>query len=203
MPTKNTKATKATNQEENKINENITVADSKELNAPVKKTTKAKTDKVKSTKEEKPKAVKAKAEQTKAKTKAEPKTPKAKTLDLTEKKELEDIELKTIVEAMSDKKAQNICSIDLREMGTSICDYFVICNANSTTAVLAIADNIEEEMIVKCKTKVARKQGGENAFWIILDYTDIVVHIFQTEYREFYRLEELWADAKKIEYKEE
>ena len=111
--------------------------------------------------------------------------------------------IKTIVEAIQDKKGKNICSLDLTNIGTSICDHFVICNADSTPAVLAIADNIEEEMLVKCNTKVLRQQGKENAFWIIMDYSDIVVHIFQTEYREFYRLEDLWADAVKKTYEDE
>ena len=59
---------------------------------------------------------------------------------------------------------------------------------------------IEEMMLEKCGRKVLRSQGKENSFWIILDYGDIVVHIFQTQYREFYRLEALWADAEKCEY---
>lgn len=112
-------------------------------------------------------------------------------------------EVRTIADAMLDKKAKNVCSLDLKSLGTSICDYFVICNADSTTNVLAIADNVEEEMIVKCNRKVVRMQGKENAFWIILDYSNIVVHIFQTEYREFYRLEDLWADSKITKYEEE
>ncbi|MDO4368006.1 MAG: ribosome silencing factor [Bacteroidales bacterium] len=111
-------------------------------------------------------------------------------------------EIATIAEAMLDKKAKNVCSLDLTKIGTAICDYFVICNADSTTAVSAIADNVEDEMINKCETKVVRKQGQENAFWVILDYGNIVVHIFQTDYREFYRLEDLWADAIKKEYEE-
>lgn len=114
-----------------------------------------------------------------------------------------ELALKTIVEAIQDKKGKNVCTLDLTGIGTSICDHFVICNADSTPAVLAIADNIEEEMIVKCNTKVLRQQGKENAFWIIMDFGDIVVHIFQTEYREFYRLEDLWADAVKKTYDEE
>lgn len=112
-------------------------------------------------------------------------------------------EVRTIADAMLDKKAKNVCSLDLKSLGTSICDYFVICNADSTTNVLAIADNVEEEMMVKCNRKVVRMQGKENAFWIILDYSNIVVHIFQTEYREFYRLEDLWADSKITRYEEE
>lgn len=114
-----------------------------------------------------------------------------------------ELSIKTIVEAIQDKKGKNVCTLDLTGIGTSICDHFVICNADSTPNVLAIADNIEEEMIVKCNTKVVRQQGKENAFWIIMDYSDIVVHIFQTEYREFYRLEDLWADAVKKTYEEE
>ena len=114
-----------------------------------------------------------------------------------------ELALKTIVEAIQDKKGKNVCSLDLTGVGTSICDHFVICNADSTPNVLAIADNIEEEMLVKCNTRVLRQQGKENAFWIIMDYSDIVVHIFQTEYREFYRLEELWADAQKKVYEDQ
>ena len=114
-----------------------------------------------------------------------------------------ELALKTIVEAIQDKKGKNVCTLDLTGIGTSICDHFVICNADSTPAVMAIADNIEEEMIVKCNTRVLRQQGKENAFWIIMDFGDIVVHIFQTEYREFYRLEDLWADAEKKVYEDE
>ena len=105
------------------------------------------------------------------------------------------LEIDTIAEAIQDKKGEGVISLDLRNIGASISDYFVICNAKSTTQVAAITDNIEEEMLKKCNRKVVRMQGKENAFWVILDYTNIVVHIFQTEYRNFYRLEDLWADA--------
>lgn len=94
-------------------------------------------------------------------------------------------------------------SLDLSPIGTAISDYFVVCNANSTTAVAAIADNIIVKMQEKCGRKVLRMQGLENDFWIILDYGDIVVHVFLTEYREFYRLEDLWADAERTEYTDE
>ena len=114
-----------------------------------------------------------------------------------------ELAIKTIVEAIQDKKGKNVCSLDLSGIGTSICDHFVICNADSTPAVLAIADNIEEEMLVKCNRKIMRMQGKENAFWIILDFSNIVVHIFQTEYREFYRLEDLWADSVITKYADE
>ncbi len=112
------------------------------------------------------------------------------------------VELKCIADAMLEKRAQNVCSLNLKKIGTAISDYFVVCNADSTPNVLAIADNIEEMMLRKCNRKVVRMQGRENAFWIILDYTNIVVHIFQTEYRLFYRLEDLWADSEKTTYKD-
>ncbi|MCF0175948.1 MAG: ribosome silencing factor [Bacteroidales bacterium] len=109
-------------------------------------------------------------------------------------------EVKCIADAMLEKKGQNVISLDLKPIGTAISDYFLVCNADSTTNVLAIADNVEDRMIVECGRKVVRAQGKENAIWVILDYGDIVVHIFQTPYREFYRLENLWADAPKTEY---
>ena len=103
--------------------------------------------------------------------------------------------LKVITDAMLEKKGQQVVSLDLSSIGTAISDYFVVCNADSTTAVAAIADNIIVRMEEKCGRKVLRMQGLENDFWIILDYGDIVVHVFLTQYREFYRLEDLWADA--------
>lgn len=112
-------------------------------------------------------------------------------------------EIDVIVDAILDKKGKRVCSMDLREVGSGICDYFVICNADSTVNVSAIADNIEDEMIVRCNRRLVRSQGKENSFWIIQDYGDIVVHIFLTEYREFYRLEELWSDCKKKVYDED
>jgi ribosome-associated protein len=111
--------------------------------------------------------------------------------------------LKVIADAMLEKKAQDVVSLDLKPIGTAISDYFIVCNADSTPAVAAIADNIEDRMIEKCKRKVIRTQGKENAFWVIMDYGDIVVHIFQTPYRAFYRLEDLWADAPREVYSDE
>ena len=111
--------------------------------------------------------------------------------------------LKVITDAMLEKKGQQVVSLDLSSIGTAISDYFVVCNADTTTAVAAIADNIIVRMEEKCGRKVLRMQGLENDFWIILDYGDIVVHVFLTQYREFYRLEDLWADAERVEYTDE
>ena len=112
-------------------------------------------------------------------------------------------EIKVIADAMLEKKAQDVVSLDLTKIGTAIADDFVICNADSTTQVVAISDNVEEMMEKKCDRSPLRKQGRENAFWVILDYGDIVVHIFKTDQRLFYRLEDLWADAVKTTYTEE
>ncbi len=110
--------------------------------------------------------------------------------------------LKVIADAMLEKKAQDVVSLDLRPIGTAISDYFIVCNADSTPAVVAIADNIEDRVIEKLGRKVIRTQGKENAFWVILDFGDVVVHVFQTPYRAFYRLEDLWADAHKTVYED-
>jgi ribosome-associated protein len=117
-------------------------------------------------------------------------------------KYMNNTELKVIADAMLEKKGQDVVSLDLRSIGTAISDHFIVCNADSTPAVVAIADNVEERMIEKCRRKVSRTQGKENAFWVILDYGDIVVHVFQTPYRAFYRLEDLWADADKTVYED-
>ena len=111
-------------------------------------------------------------------------------------------ELKVIADAMLEKKGQEVVSLDLRSIGTAISDHFIVCNANSAPQVVAIADNVEDRMIEKCRRKVTRTQGKENAFWVILDYGDIVVHVFQTPYRSFYRLEDLWADADRTVYED-
>lgn len=108
-------------------------------------------------------------------------------------------EIKIIADAMSEKKADRVVALNLRPIGTAIADYFLICDAQSSTQVRAIADNVEERMSELCRKSPLRKQGMENGFWVILDYADTIVHIFQTEQRNFYRLEDLWADAKPIE----
>ena len=110
--------------------------------------------------------------------------------------------IETIVNAIQDKKGKDIVSLDLTGFDGAICSHFIVCNADSTAQVSGIADGVEEAMLEKLGEKVWRIEGQQNAFWIAMDYLDVVVHIFQTELREFYRLEELWADApiKKYEY---
>ena len=100
-----------------------------------------------------------------------------------------------IADAISDKKGKNIVSLDLSGFDGAICNRFVVCNADSTTQVSAIADGIEEKVLERLGEKAWRVEGQQTSLWIAMDYVDVVVHIFLTELREFYKLEELWADA--------
>lgn len=109
----------------------------------------------------------------------------------------------TIAGAIADKKGKNIAALDLSGFDGAICSHFVVCNADSTTQVAAIADGIEEKVRETLGEKVWRIEGQQTALWIAMDYVDVVVHIFTTELREFYKLEELWADAPVKHYRYE
>lgn len=111
-------------------------------------------------------------------------------------------DLRVIADAILDKKGDNVVSLDLRPVGGAVADWFVICSGSSSTNVNAIADNIIKETREKLNLKPLRTQGMENNFWVILDYGNIVIHVFQQEYRDFYRLEDLWADVPHKQYKE-
>ncbi|WP_297623427.1 ribosome silencing factor [uncultured Rikenella sp.] len=103
--------------------------------------------------------------------------------------------LRTIVHAMQDKKADRIVSLDLTALDGAVCDAFVICQAESTTQVAAITAGVEELTLREIGEKPYRIQGLDNALWVAMDYGNVMVHIFQSEMRDFYRLEELWADG--------
>ncbi len=102
---------------------------------------------------------------------------------------------KTIVEAIEEKKGEGISVIDLSEVEGTICDAFIVCEAQSTSQTDAIYNEVEKQMIEKHHEKPLRIQGRENGVWIILDYGDVFVHIFEKQTREFYGLDELWSDA--------
>ncbi len=105
--------------------------------------------------------------------------------------------VETVVAGMQEVKAENIVVLDLKETGSSVCDYFVICNAESGTQVNAISASVEKMVKDELNEKVNHKEGFENASWVLLDYSDVVVHVFQTESRHFYNIEEFWEDAKR------
>lgn len=105
-----------------------------------------------------------------------------------------------IIEAADDKKAKGLISMDLSGFDGAICSTFVICSADSTTQVEAIARGIEEKTTEELKEKPIRVEGTTNALWIVMDYGDVMVHIFETSTREFYHLEQLWGDAPRQEH---
>ena len=107
-----------------------------------------------------------------------------------------DEELKNLViNGMQEKKAKEIVCIDLRNLKNSVADFFVVCHADSKTHVEAIADSVEEFVMEHTGEYPRNKEGIANAEWILLDYVNVVAHIFRHEQREFYGIERLWADA--------
>ena len=103
--------------------------------------------------------------------------------------------VKTITEAIQEKKGSNIVIADLKKIEGTICQYFIICTGNSPTQVEAIAESVGDMVRERLKEKPAHVVGLENAMWVAMDYTDVLVHIFLPDVREYYDLEHLWEDA--------
>ena len=103
---------------------------------------------------------------------------------------------KVVVKGMQEKKALNIVVIDLREIKNAIADFFVICSGSSDTQLDAIADSVDEEVNKVFNENPWHSEGRTNKEWILLDYANVVVHVFRKDRREFYALENLWGDAK-------
>lgn len=109
--------------------------------------------------------------------------------------------LKTAIKGIQEKKGENIVSLDLRNIKNRVCDYFIICDAQSTTQVNAIAHSVEYEVKKKLSETPFHHEGYENSEWILIDYVTVVVHVFQHDIRDFYNIEGLWADAEVKKYK--
>ena len=105
------------------------------------------------------------------------------------------------IHGMQEKKGNELVRLDLRNIKSSVADYFVICHADSATQVKAIANSVEEEVYKALQQDPWRKEGLVHGEWILLDYIDVVVHIFRTDKREFYGVEDLWGDAEIKSYK--
>jgi ribosome-associated protein len=103
--------------------------------------------------------------------------------------------LQYIIEGLQEKKAKKIINIDLRKLGFAPCDNFIICHGDSGTQVKALSDSVEEKVDNTLQVTINHREGLQNATWILLDYGNVVVHIFQQETREYYNLEDLWGDA--------
>lgn len=111
------------------------------------------------------------------------------------KKDPQNLLISTIVDAMADKLAKNPAILDFSKLKSTVCDAFIICHGNSRTQVEAIARYVIDEVKQKTGLNPWHKEGFENAEWILIDYSDVVIHVFQEEQRKFYNLERLWADA--------
>jgi ribosome-associated protein len=102
---------------------------------------------------------------------------------------------KYIVKGIQEKKGTNIVLLNLRDVGNAIADYFIICTGSSDTQIDAISNAVEKEVITEAQEKPWHREGYQNKEWILIDYVNVVVHIFKSDVRSFYGLEELWGDA--------
>lgn len=111
--------------------------------------------------------------------------------------------VEAVVKGLQEKKAVDIVTIDLREIENTLCKYFIICNGTSNTHVDALANSAIQCVYNECDDKPIHTDGKDNSLWILIDYADVMVHIFQKEQRDLYQLEDLWLDAKATHITEE
>jgi len=104
--------------------------------------------------------------------------------------------LSNIIKGIEEVKGNDIDILDLREIHNSSCDYFIICNGNSNTQVNAIVNSVQKTVSKAIQDKPWHIEGADNAEWVLMDYVNIVVHVFQKNIREYYNIESLWGDAK-------
>jgi len=109
---------------------------------------------------------------------------------------------KTIIQAIQEKKGEYIVSLDLRKIPEAVADFFIVCEAGSTTQVKAIADNIEERMKEICDELPYKHEGRQTLQWVLIDYVNVVIHVMLPESRRFYKLEDMWSDAPQEEHTE-
>lgn len=110
--------------------------------------------------------------------------------------------IKTIINAIQEKKGENIISLDLRKVNEAVADFFIICEAGSQPQVRAISEFVEQEIKEKCKESPYRHEGMKNLQWVLIDYVNVVVHVMLGETRKFYKLEEMWSDGVTQEHDE-
>ncbi|MBT8273369.1 MAG: ribosome silencing factor [Bacteroidia bacterium] len=106
-----------------------------------------------------------------------------------------------ILSGIEDVKGQNINILDLREIENTVCDYFIICEGTSNTQVNAIVNSVQKKVSKEIKDKPWHIEGSDNAEWVLMDYVNVVVHVFQKHIREYYDIESLWGDAISTEIK--
>ena len=108
--------------------------------------------------------------------------------------------LNKAIECIQEKKGENIISLKFSEEQSSICDYFVICDASNIKQVQAISNYVQKTLRTDMQTRPSHVEGYDSGNWVLLDYFDIIIHIFLSEARDFYGLEKLWADAEIKKY---
>tara|TARA_B110000503_G_scaffold82112_1_gene125377 strand:+ start:1234 stop:1602 length:369 start_codon:yes stop_codon:yes gene_type:complete len=101
-----------------------------------------------------------------------------------------------IIKGIDDVKGEHIQLLDLREVENAVCDYFIICSGNSNTQVNAISGSVQKVVSKELKDKPWHIEGQGNSEWILMDYVNVVVHVFQKHVRDYYDIESLWGDAK-------
>lgn len=115
---------------------------------------------------------------------------------MTKKQVSTDDLIAVIIKGIDDVKGEEIQLLDLREIENTVCDYFIICSGNSNTQVNAISNSVQKFVSKEVKDKPWHIEGQGNAEWVLMDYVNVVVHIFQKQVRDFYDIESLWGDAK-------
>ena len=108
----------------------------------------------------------------------------------------EDSLISNIVYGIENVKGLDVSILDLRDIENTVCKYFVVCTGSSNTHVSAIVSAITKKVSKEMKEKPFQTEGNENAEWVLIDYINVVVHVFQKQIREYYSIEELWGDAK-------
>jgi ribosome-associated protein len=115
---------------------------------------------------------------------------------MTKKQVSSDDLIALIIKGIEDVKGEDIQLLDLRDIENTVCDYFVVCSGNSNTQVNAISGSVQKVVSKELKDKPWHVEGENNAEWVLMDYVNVVVHIFQKHVRDFYSIESLWGDAK-------
>ena len=115
---------------------------------------------------------------------------------MTKKQVSADDLIAVIIKGIDDVKGENIQLLDLRDIENTVCDYFVICSGNSNTQVNAISSSVQKVVSKEVKDKPWHVEGQGNSEWVLMDYVNVVVHIFQKHVRDYYDIESLWGDAK-------
>ena len=112
------------------------------------------------------------------------------------KKEREIQLVEEVIIGIENVKGENIHQLDLRELDNTPCDFFIVCSGNSNTQVSAIVNSVQKTVSKALHEKPFHTEGLDNAEWVLIDYVNVVVHVFQNQIREYYNIEELWGDAK-------